>query len=49
MAVSCSDRKSYAELLADEDYYSNNYLADQRVVSYIPEDSVFESGPDAPF
>jgi len=29
--------------------YSNNYLADQRVVSYIPEDSVFEYGPDAPF
>lgn len=49
MAVSCNDSKSYAELLADEDYYSNNYLADQRVVSYIPEDSVFESGPDAPF
>jgi len=36
MAVSCNDSKSYAELLADEDYYSNNYLADQSVVSYIP-------------
>lgn len=49
MAVSCSDSKSYADLLAEEDYYSNNYLADQRVVSYIPEDSVFEYGPNAPF
>lgn len=49
MAVSCNDNKSYADLLAEEDYYSNNYLADQRVVSYIPEDSVFEYGPNAPF
>lgn len=46
---SCSDNKSYADLLQLETEYINNYLADQRVIGEIPADSVFESGPDAPY
>ncbi|MDE6853509.1 MAG: DUF4827 domain-containing protein [Muribaculaceae bacterium] len=46
---SCDDSKSYAELLNEEDMYVNNYLADQNVIMDIPEDSVFEYGPDAPY
>ena len=48
-AVSCSDSESYADLLAKEDRNVNNFLADQRVELSIPEDSVFEYGPDAPY
>lgn len=47
--TACNDTKSYAERLADETKYINAYLADQRVVGYVPEDSVFEVGPDAPY
>lgn len=46
---SCSDNKSYAELLTDETHYVNAFLANQRVVNQIPSDSVFEVGPDAPY
>lgn len=46
---SCSDDRSYSALLADEDRYTNNFLADQRVITSIPEDSVFEYGADAPY
>lgn len=48
---SCSDSKSYAELLTDETHAVNAYLADQRVSNTIPTDTnfVFETGPDAPF
>lgn len=46
---SCSDTKSYAEYLKDQDMYTNNYLADQNVIMSVPEDSVFEYGEDAPF
>ncbi|MDO4319191.1 MAG: DUF4827 family protein [Bacteroidales bacterium] len=46
---SCSDSKTYAELLTDETHYVNSYLADQRVVDAIPADSVFEYGEDAPY
>lgn len=46
---SCDDSKTYAELLEDEDHYVNNFLADQKVINHIPEDSVFLSGPDAPY
>ena len=49
MAVSCDDNKSYADLLADEDKSVNNFLADQRVINSIPEDSIFEVGEDAPY
>ncbi len=48
-AASCSDDKTYAELLTDEAHYVNNFLADQRVVNEVPADTVFETGPDAPY
>lgn len=48
-ASSCSDSKTYAELLADENHYVNSFLADQRVINSIPADTVFEYGEDAPF
>lgn len=47
--ASCSDDKSYADLLSLENQYVNNFLADQRVINHIPEDNVFEYGPDAPY
>ena len=46
---SCSDGKSYAQLLNEEDMYTNNYLADHYVELSIPADTVFEVGPDAPY
>lgn len=45
----CDDQKSYSELLSEENYYVNNFLADQYVIQDIPEDSVFEVGPTAPY
>ena len=49
-AGSCSKSQSYSELLRDEEHAVNNYLATQRVINEIPEDSIsFEVGPDAPF
>lgn len=48
-ATSCSDRKSYAELLNDENKSVNAFLAQHRVVNRVPADSVFEVGPDAPY
>ena len=47
--VSCNDSKTYAELLTDETHYVNNFLADHRVVNSIPEDTVFETGENAPY
>lgn len=46
---SCSDTKSYAERLQDENKAINLYLSDHKVVNSIPEDNNFEIGPDAPF
>ena len=46
---SCSNTKSYAEMLRDEQRAVNRYLAQYRVVNEIPADSVFEVGPNAPF
>lgn len=47
---SCSDSKSYAELLTDEAHAINRYLADHRVENSIPADTIFrEVGPDSPF
>lgn len=46
---SCSSRKSYAQLLNDEDRAVNSFLANQRVINSIPADSVFETGEDAPY
>ncbi len=47
--ASCSDTKSYAELLNDESHYVNMFLANQRVVNSVPADTVFECGPGAPY
>lgn len=49
MVSSCDDSKTYAELLTDETHYVNKYLADQKVINSIPEDTVFITGPDAPY
>lgn len=49
MVSSCSDGKTYAELLTEENQYVNAFLADQRVVNEIPADTVFECGEDAPY
>lgn len=48
-ATSCSDNKSYAELLTDENHCVNAFLAEHRLVDGIPADSVFLTGPDAPY
>ncbi len=45
----CSDSKSYTELLNEETYAVNFFLADQRVCNDIPADSVFLTGHDAPY
>ncbi len=45
----CSDSESYSDLLRDETKAVNWFLARQKVVNEVPEDSVFEVGPDAPF
>ncbi len=49
MLVGCDDQKSYAELLSEENIAANSFLANQRVVSSIPEDTIFEVGKDAPY
>lgn len=48
-ASSCSDSKSYAERLTEENQYVNHFLSDQRVEDYFPEDGSFEIGEDAPY
>lgn len=47
--VSCSDSKSYAELLTDESHVVNDFLSQHRLVDEIPADTVFQTGPDAPY
>jgi hypothetical protein len=47
--TSCSDTESYAELLADETKSVNYFLANHHVINEIPEDSIFETGEDAPY
>ncbi|MEE0978806.1 MAG: DUF4827 family protein [Muribaculaceae bacterium] len=49
ISFSCDDNKSYAELLTDETHNVNAFLANQRVINQVPDDSVFEIGPNAPF
>ena len=46
---SCSSGVSYAELLRDERKATNKFLAYQRVENEIPADSIFETGPAAPY
>lgn len=45
----CSKSRSYSEMLRDEEKAANWWLANQKIVNQIPEDSVFVSGKDAPF
>ena len=49
MLGSCDEGESYADLLKDETFAVNKFLADQRIVNKIPSDSVFEYGVDAPY
>ncbi len=49
VAYSCSDSKSYAERLTDENKNVNAFLANHRVINNIPADSIFETGEDAPY
>lgn len=46
---SCSDKKSYAELLEDENKAVNVFLSDQRVIASVPADNKFETGENAPY
>ena len=45
----CDDDQSYANLLNIENQSVNNFLADQTVELEIPADTVFITGPDAPY
>ncbi|WP_303408659.1 hypothetical protein [uncultured Duncaniella sp.] len=47
-ATSCSDSKSYADLLNEENQLVNAFLAEHRVIEEIPADNNFEVGEDAP-
>ncbi len=47
--ASCENTKSYSELLEEETEAVNWYLAQNKVVTSVPEDSVFIQGDDAPF
>lgn len=46
---SCESGRSYADMLNTESKYVNNFLVNQHVIGSIPEDSIFEYGPDAPY
>lgn len=47
--TSCSDKKSYADLLNEEHHAVNYFLAQQKVENEIPSDTLFLTGPDAPY
>ena len=46
---SCDKTKSYSELLNEEEHAVNWFLAEREIVPYVPEDSVFITGENAPF
>ncbi len=46
---SCSDQESYDNLLKAEEKATNWYMAQRKICLEIPEDSVFETGSDAPY
>lgn len=46
---SCEKSQSYSELLNQEEHACNWFLAQRRVETEIPADSVFKCGKDAPF
>ena len=49
LLLSCDDKKSYSELLDDEEKAVNSFLAHHTVITEVPADSIFISGPDAPY
>ena len=49
MMASCSKTESYSDLLKKEQKVSNWFLAQHKVCNEIPSDSVFETGPNAPY
>lgn len=49
VGTSCSKTKSYSELLRQEEKAVNWFMAQQEIVSEIPEDSVFQYGENAPY
>jgi len=49
MLTSCNEDQSYADRLNEERNAVNAFLANHRVVMSVPEDTVFEVGPDAPY
>lgn len=46
---SCDNTRSYSDLLKEEQKVSNWFLAQHRVCNEMPSDSVFETGPNAPY
>lgn len=49
LTAGCENDQSYADRLNEERNAVNAFLANHRVVMSVPEDSVFEVGPDAPY
>lgn len=49
LLTACNNDQSYADRLNEERNAVNAYLANHRVEMSVPEDSVFDVGPDAPF
>lgn len=47
--ASCSDSKSYAEMLTEENHIVNEFLSQHRLIDKVPSDTVFQTGPDAPY
>lgn len=45
----CSDSESYSNLLKTEEKATNWYMAQRKICLEIPEDSIFETGEDAPY
>lgn len=45
----CEEGKSYSDLLREEEKACNAYMANKTIELTIPADSVFETGPDAPY
>lgn len=49
MLGSCSKTESYSDLLKKEQKVTNWFLAQHKVCNELPADSVFKTGPDAPY
>lgn len=49
MIFACEDGKSYSDLLREEEKATNWYMAQQTIELNVPEDSVLQYGPDAPY